>query len=70
VLVKEKKDLYRQIVKSEFASIKIPEIDLELPSKSGTGYLTTVEGLVKRILDDMKKSLDNPSIVILFIILF
>lgn len=64
IFVKDKKDFFRQIVKSEFASIKIPEIDLELPSKSGTGYLTTVEGLVGRILGDMKRSLENPSIVI------
>lgn len=65
--MKEKKDFFRQIVKSEFASIKIPEIDLELPSKSGTGYLTTVEGLLERILGDMKRSLENPSLVFIFL---
>lgn len=54
ILVRGGKDLSRQIVKSEFASIKLPEVDLELPSKSGTGYLTTVEGLIGRILGDMQ----------------
>ncbi len=28
---------------------------MELPRKSGTGYLTTVEGLIERILSDMKQ---------------
>lgn len=49
----------RQIVKSEFASIKLPELDLELPPLSGTGYLTTVEGLLERILQDMQRALQQ-----------
>lgn len=59
VQVRDRKDLTRQIVKSEYASVRFPDLDLELPSKSGTGFLTTVEGLVERVLGDMKGTLAN-----------
>ncbi|CAG8610140.1 921_t:CDS:10, partial [Paraglomus occultum] len=46
-------DLNRQLVKSENASIKFHELDLELPSSSKRGTLTTVEGLISAIIDDL-----------------
>ena len=43
----------RQIVKSEFATIKLPELDLEMPATSKRAILTTVEGLLIDISDDL-----------------
>ncbi|KAI9137930.1 ZPR1 zinc-finger domain-containing protein [Paraphysoderma sedebokerense] len=51
-----KKDLNRQIVKSESASVKIHEIDLEIPAKTGPGLLTTAEGLLSDIIDDLSEA--------------
>lgn len=58
----DRKELNRQLVKSEFASIKFSELDLELPAKSGTGFLTTVEGLIDRVLGDMRRLQAEPHI--------
>jgi C4-type Zn-finger protein len=38
--------LYRQIIKSDYASITFPEIDFEIPPKTQQGEITTVEGLL------------------------
>ena len=38
------RDLSRQVVKSDYASITVPEIDLEIPSNSQKGEITTIEG--------------------------
>uniref|UniRef100_A0A0N5APG2 Zinc finger protein ZPR1 n=1 Tax=Syphacia muris TaxID=451379 RepID=A0A0N5APG2_9BILA len=46
--VKEIVDLNRQLVKSEFAQIEIPEIELTIPSQSQPGEVTTVEGVLQR----------------------
>ncbi|CAG8672986.1 15582_t:CDS:2 [Acaulospora morrowiae] len=53
-----KEDLDRQLVKSETATVKIPELDLEIPATTKKGRLTTVEGLVSSIVDDL--SADQP----------
>ncbi|RKP38416.1 ZPR1 zinc-finger domain-containing protein [Dimargaris cristalligena] len=44
-------DLNRQLVKSDSATVIFKELDLELPPKSGT--LTTVEGLIKSVMEDL-----------------
>lgn len=49
VCVKNPKDLNRDVIKSDSASVKIPEIDLELTSGTLGGMVTTVEGLVTQI---------------------
>ncbi|AAZ11385.1 zinc-finger protein ZPR1, putative [Trypanosoma equiperdum] len=46
--VKSKKDLDRQVVKSEYATIRIPELDLEIPRESQRGVLNTVEGFLEQ----------------------
>lgn len=35
--VKSEKDLNRQVIKSDYTSIKIPEVDFEVPSQSQKG---------------------------------
>jgi zinc finger protein len=49
-------DLNRQIVRSSSCSIMIPEYQLTLPANRG--QLTTVEGLVSNIIEDLE--LDQP----------
>lgn len=48
--VEEQLDLNRQVVKSDYTSIRIPELDFEIPSQSQKGEVTTVEGIVSRAI--------------------
>ena len=52
--VDSEKDLNREIIKSEHATISIPEIELEIPSNK-KGEVTTIEGLLDRCVDDISK---------------
>lgn len=52
--VQKEKDLNREIIKSEYATIFIPEIDFEIPSNK-KGDVTTVEGLIDRCIEDISK---------------
>ncbi|CAL5364138.1 unnamed protein product [Camellia sinensis] len=69
VLVKNINDLSRDVIKSDTASVEVPELDLVLTSGTLGGVMTTVEGLITKInlervhgftfgdsLDDSKKS--------------
>nr|UOP57077.1 putative zf-zpr1-domain-containing protein [Thecaphora frezii] len=49
-------DLNRQVVKSEWCTVVIPELQIEIPPKKG--QLTTVEGIVSDTLRDLE--LDQP----------
>ncbi|KAH8826697.1 ZPR1 zinc-finger domain-containing protein [Flagelloscypha sp. PMI_526] len=53
----DRSDLDRQIVRSPYCEIQIPELELTLPS-ANQGQLTTVEGLVRDIATDL--SMDQP----------
>ncbi|KNA21846.1 hypothetical protein SOVF_039550 [Spinacia oleracea] len=55
VTVKNVKDLNRDVIKSDSASIKIPEVDLELGSGTLGGMVTTIEGLVTQICESLEK---------------
>jgi zinc finger protein len=41
-------DLNRKVVKSDFTSVRIDELDFEIPARSQKGEVTTVEGVVER----------------------
>lgn len=49
--VNSKTDMDRQIVKSEYCVSRFPELDLEIPAQRG--QLTTVEGLLGNVLEDI-----------------
>ena len=49
-------DLNRQVVKSEYCTVNIPELQIEIPPKKG--QLTTIEGLISDTLRDLE--LDQP----------
>lgn len=48
--VKEKRDLNRQLVKSDYTNIKIPDLDFEIPSQTQKGEITTIEGVISRCI--------------------
>ncbi|KAG0342076.1 nucleolar zinc-finger protein, partial [Podila horticola] len=49
--VSTKADLNRQLVKTDTAVVKIPEIEFEIPAQRG--HLTTIEGLLSTVIDDL-----------------
>jgi len=51
-------DWDREIIKSEFAMLKILELQLEIPVKMGVSWLRTVEGLFDNIVEDLE--MDQP----------
>lgn len=51
--VKNNCDLDRQVVKSEFATLCIPELQLEIPPQTQKGSLTTVEGVLSSAKRDL-----------------
>lgn len=49
---REMADLGRQVVKADSATVKFVELDVEIPP--GRGKLTTIEGLLTGVLDDLE----------------
>ncbi|RXG73859.1 Zinc finger protein ZPR1-like protein [Armadillidium vulgare] len=48
-------DLSRQIVKSDEATISVPELDFEIPSNRQRGEVNTVEGIVRKAIDGLSQ---------------
>lgn len=57
--VKSVKDLNRQVCKSDYTCVKIPELDFEIPSMSQKGEITTVEGIINRSVEGLEQSQDE-----------
>ncbi|KAI6213479.1 hypothetical protein M3Y94_00155600 [Aphelenchoides besseyi] len=57
--VKEQSDLSRTVVKSEYASLMVPELELEIPPKSQPGEVTTVEGILVRVKSGLMQNQDR-----------
>lgn len=55
--IASRKDMNRQVIKSDYATVKIPEIDFEIPP-SKRGEITTVEGIVTRCISSLEQ--DQP----------
>ncbi|KAH6796109.1 hypothetical protein C2S51_037095 [Perilla frutescens var. frutescens] len=55
VHVKNVRDLSRDVIKSDTASVKIPELELELSSGTLGGLVTTVEGLISKIGESLER---------------
>lgn len=55
VKIKDHSDLNRQVVKSDYTSFKIVELDFEVPSKSQKGEVTTVEGILSRSIAGLEQ---------------
>ncbi|KAF3451100.1 hypothetical protein FNV43_RR07189 [Rhamnella rubrinervis] len=52
--VRNIEDLSRDVIKSDTASVRIPELDLELASGTLGGVVTTVEGLITKISENLE----------------
>merc|ERR1711874_516535 len=55
--VTERCDLERDIIRSNHASVSIPELQLEIPS-TGKGYLSTLEGFLSSFKEDLEINQD------------
>ncbi|EPS68844.1 hypothetical protein M569_05924, partial [Genlisea aurea] len=55
VQVENSKDLSRDVIKSDSASVKIPELELELSAGTLGGLVTTVEGLISKIGESLER---------------
>ncbi|XP_059612173.1 zinc finger protein ZPR1 [Phlebotomus argentipes] len=55
VEVKDVQDLNRKVVKSDYSSIKIVELDFEIPSQSQKGEITTIEGILERSIKGLEQ---------------
>ncbi|KAM0874523.1 hypothetical protein ACQ4PT_037360 [Festuca glaucescens] len=51
--------LNRQVVKSDSATIKIPELDFEIPPEAQRGTLSTVEGSIMRAISELQELQDE-----------
>lgn len=60
--VKTAKDLTRQVVKTEWASVTVPELQFEIPPRTQDGTVTTIEGILQRALDGLKTKLNDPEV--------
>lgn len=59
-------DLNRQVIFSEYATIEIPELELEMLARHHKGDITTVEGILQRTIDGLsqdqpRRQLENPN---------
>ncbi|GMR58531.1 hypothetical protein PMAYCL1PPCAC_28726 [Pristionchus mayeri] len=61
--VKEQADLRRQLVKSEYASIEVPEVELVIPAKSQPAEVTTVEGVLERVTSALQSEQDRRRLI-------
>lgn len=50
-------DLSRQIVKTEWAEISIPEVEFDV--KKQTGLITTIEGIIDRALEGLTQTVKD-----------
>ncbi|XP_003740879.1 zinc finger protein ZPR1 [Galendromus occidentalis] len=60
--VRYKRDLNRQVVKTEYASLTIPEVEFEVAEKSQPGLVTTIEGLIDRAIQGLSQTLARADI--------
>ena len=56
--LKEPKDLNRRVIKSDYCSVRIDELDFEIPMESQKGEVTTVEGIINRAVEGLEQ--DQP----------
>nr|SVE75146.1 EOG090X06TU [Daphnia dolichocephala] len=58
VSISSPKDLNRQVIKSDYATIKFPEIEFEIPPQSKRGEITNIEGILSRCIAGLEQ--DQP----------
>ncbi|XP_070500775.1 zinc finger protein ZPR1 [Chironomus tepperi] len=63
--VDDVKDLNRRVCKTDYSGVRIEELDFEIPPKSQKGEITTIEGIIDRVVtglsqDQEKRNLEHP----------
>jgi len=58
VTIASERDLSRQVVKSDYATVKIAQLELEIPPKGQKGEISTVEGVLQRTVTALEQ--DQP----------
>ncbi|MGH0159263.1 UNVERIFIED_CONTAM: hypothetical protein FKN15_006249 [Acipenser sinensis] len=53
--IKTKQDMNREVIKSDSATTRIPELDFEIPPFTQKGSLSTVEGLIDRAVSGLEQ---------------
>lgn len=53
LVVTDVSDLNRQIVKSEFATVSIPEQELDIPPSTQKGVISTIEGVITKTIQGL-----------------
>uniref|UniRef100_A0A8C2FQX2 Zinc finger protein ZPR1 n=1 Tax=Cyprinus carpio TaxID=7962 RepID=A0A8C2FQX2_CYPCA len=66
--VKTKEDMNREVVKSDSASTRIPQLDFEIPAFTQKGSLSTIEGLLDRAVAGLEQDQPIRKVCVLFII--
>lgn len=51
-------DLNRRVVKSDYSSVRIEELDFDIPAQSQKGEVTTIEGIIDRVVRGLEQ--DQP----------
>ncbi|KAK3522018.1 hypothetical protein QTP70_021385 [Hemibagrus guttatus] len=57
--IKSKEDMNREVVKTDSATTRIPELDFEIPAFTQKGSLSTIEGLLDRAVAGLEQ--DQPT---------
>ncbi|KRY42743.1 Zinc finger protein ZPR1, partial [Trichinella spiralis] len=52
-------DLNRQVVKSEYATVSLPELEFEIPAGEHTGEITTLEGIILRAKSSLSEVIED-----------
>uniref|UniRef100_A0A8C1IPS2 Zinc finger protein ZPR1 n=1 Tax=Cyprinus carpio TaxID=7962 RepID=A0A8C1IPS2_CYPCA len=67
--VKTKEDMNREVVKSDSASTRIPQLDFEIPAFTQKGSLSTIEGLLDRAVMGLEQDQPIRKVCVLFFII-
>ncbi|XP_075462719.1 zinc finger protein ZPR1 [Ascaphus truei] len=57
--VRNKRDVSREVVKTDYATTRIPELEFEIPATTQKGALTTIEGILDRAVTGLQQ--EQPS---------
>lgn len=60
--VENKEDLDRYVITTDYTSIRVPDLDFEIPSMSQRSQVTTVEGIIIKTvsnLSEQKKGIED-----------
>ncbi|KAJ2394194.1 nucleolar zinc-finger protein [Coemansia sp. RSA 2603] len=55
LIIEDKEDLSRDILKSETSSFNVPELDLDMVAGTLGGRFTTIEGLLRQVHDELDR---------------